>query len=172
MSNIFQKPPNNYQYVIGVPNYVDIVTTPVTRTGNTGGVVALHSVVIPPNAIGDGQYVRILGVGRANNPTAAGSFTTVLNASTIVNVSRALTVGENGWVQNIELIRHGTSLTTIAWLAMVLNAAGIGVGYTPQCNKGVIANVPFDQTITVTFQINATGAGDTFTQDISHASIF
>lgn len=178
MSSIFQKPPNNYQYQIGVPNYVDYNTTPQAVVG--AGVQSVGNLVWPANVfVQEGQRLVARWSGTVAGVVNNRSFATRIDSVTIMSVlfnTTEMPGGANaGFYYETELTRIGTNLEMITWSsALEDNSIAAGAATVYKCGRSTIPFSSINPEVAHLLQIdiNPTGAGDTITFRIGHLYIF
>lgn len=174
MSQIFQKPPNNYQYLIGIENNVDEDSVDVTVLSPSGGEVTLHTVVIPGNTlIRDGQRLLICGVGRCENPIAIATFRLRVNGAAVYEFGKAISAANNRWFIDLLLIRQGGDLITLSNSSYLHPVGGVLTGAQQmQGASGPLLPADFTQPLTVAFSVeDAGGVGDTIVQHASWVTV-
>lgn len=178
MSRIFQKPPNDYQYNIGVPNYVDYNTTSQAVVG--AGVQSVGNLVWPANIlVQDGQRLIARWSGSIAGAVGNRSFTTRVDAVTIMTAlySAAEMPGGAGagWYYETELTRVGNNLEMLTRsCALEDNSIAAGAATVFKCGRSTI---PFSSINPLTqhllqLDVNPVGAGDTITFLYGHLYIF
>lgn len=178
MSSIFQKPPNNYQYQVSVPNYVDYNTTPQAVVG--AGLQSVGDLVWPANIfVQEGQRLIARWEGTIAGAVGNRSFSTRVDAVTIMTAlysAAEMPGGANaGWIYETELVRIGSNLEMITRSsALEDNSIAAGAATVYKCGRSTI---PFSSINPLTqhllqLDVNPTGAGDTITFRIGHLVIF
>lgn len=168
MSLIFQKPPFNYQYKVGIANAVDVETVPVQQDAPvTDGV--MQDVVLPGRAFAqDGQRFRAIGIGTLDNPTGTAIFNVTVNGVLVGVGTVGLAVPQRGFKIEVELFRQAANLRVVTTFNM-----GILSGSAPVVNQAfsTLAAFNFSQPVTVVFRFSSSTPPDTATQVLSFADI-
>src|SRR5215510_11425653 len=110
MSNIFQKAPPFYNYIVGLANSVDFESTPVTQSG-VAVTQPLQDIVIPGNAfLNDGQKAVVIGYGVQTTVGTLSQLGIALNGASIGTHNTTVDGVSRGWRMEIELIRRNVDL--------------------------------------------------------------
>jgi len=172
MSQVFQKPPFNYQYLVGLANSVDFESAPVTQSGVVVNA-PLQDLIIPRNAFAqDGQKLIVGGYGRLTTPTVLGQISIAINGVLAAISNSAPSVTEFAWRYDLELLRQGADLLVHASSQM-----GIGITTTtfivspPNLSFTVLPAFNFAQDAIILFRTSLNNAGHTLTQLFSWAAI-
>lgn len=171
MSNIFQKPPSNYQYIVGFENNVDFEVTSVIATGAVNGA-NLQDIIAPANTlVQNGQKLRLVTFGRA---AGAGSkrFFCELNGSVIYD-GGSLAINNQAFAVILEMLRlSDTTLAVIgfgSYLFALLPATA--TAETTRTSYGIISNINFAAQMTFQFRADVVGVGETLTHEGSFLSV-
>lgn len=165
MSSIFQKPPFNYQYKVGILNAVDFDNATRTATGIASDV-DLSSVVLPSGAwVQDGQRIFLTASGRS---TGAGNKTIDLRLNT--NLLFQLTVAptnNTGWFLETEILRRANNAlkSTSRFYFNLNESAGMAV---PSIQMNNTVNNNFSDIVNTEFtfllRVDVAVGAETFTQ--------
>ncbi|HEY7161638.1 MAG TPA: hypothetical protein VH815_10285 [Acidobacteriota bacterium] len=171
MSNIFQKPPYNYQNVIGIQNYADVNVSPAIQTGIVT-TQPLQSIVLAANIFKqDGQLVEVFA-GFTETGTGNKGFQITLNGTVIYTQQSMPSANNAGDLLRTRIIR--LTPTTIFCYSEISHGATLApaTAGSPTVNANYIS-LAFDPAQPITLQYNATipTGGDTITQQFSVAFI-
>lgn len=126
MSSIFQQPPNNYLYTIGLLNKLAEQSNNVSRTGIVTDA-ALHSVTIPLRTlITDGQRVYVRGRGQNSGNGGSKTLTARFNTTTLLTIALPAVVAASIYYVDFEVIR--TSSTTVDLMIQQLSGYSLSGG--------------------------------------------
>lgn len=171
MSFIYQKPPNNYVYVVGQANIVDVRDDPVTQSG----VVAdqpLHTVTIPGNVFVQSQKAIVTSVGLLTAPVALIQVFARLNGSQIFATNSPINAVQAGFKIDIEIFRQGNNLLFYCSSQMnILISNSSFTNLAPNLSRQSISSFNFLNAITLDFRINTTNAGASLTQEMTWISV-
>jgi hypothetical protein len=172
VSQVFQKPPFNYQYLVGLANSIDFESAPVTQNG----VVVqapLQDLIIPHNVFAqDGQKLIVGGYGRLTTPTVLGQVSVTINGSQVAVSNSAPSATQFAWKYDLELLRQGADL-------LVYASSQMGIAITtstftvspPNLSFTVLPAFNFAQDAIILFLATLNNAGHTLTQLFSWAGI-
>ena len=172
MSNIFQKPPQNYQYIIGLANSVDFESTPVSQSGVVSNQ-SLQDVVIPANAfVKDGQKVLVTGFGIQTTTVVLSQISVTLNGAQVSISNTTIDGVSRAWKYDLELMRQGADL-------LIFSSSQLNIPITtttfaalsPNVSQTALTSFNFSQDITLLFRFTGSNAGSSATQQASWASI-
>lgn len=166
MSTIFQKPPQNYQYYVGLGNLVDYDTTVVNRTGPvTNG--NLQSLTIPGNTLVQaGQKVNLSAQGSYNSVTvAAANINVTVNGTQIGGVNLPVGATTFGWRYEINFQRNPNNLMCVQFMTINFETQAGGSApisaLTPvvACQYYIATGLDFTQSIAIQFRTNIPNGG-------------
>lgn len=173
MSNIFQKPPQNYNYIIGLANSVDYESTPVIQNGVVTNQ-PLQDIVIPGNAFArDGQKAIVVGYGIQTTIVGINQISVTINGTLVAAHNTTIDGVSRAWRFELELIRRDVDLLIFAssQLNMVISAGGTFTSIAPALSQTSLAGFNFAQDLTLLFRFSGTNAGSSGTQQASWVSI-
>lgn len=143
MSSIFQKPPQNYLYSVGLSNIVDVRVDGVQVNGPQTAAL-LHSLVVPSRTlVQTGQVLKYSAVGAVLNSNGIASFILNFAGSNIMTAARPIGGGvQVGWRIESEMMRFtDNSLLCHSFLfrdyeinslnATTVIVSGVGANLTP-----------------------------------------
>jgi len=172
MSNIFQKPPQNYNYVVGLANSIDFESTPVIQSGVVSNQ-PLQDVVIPGNAfVRDGQKVIVCAYGIQTTITTLSQLSITLNAAQVAIHNTTVDGVSRAWNFVLELVRRDVDLLIFAFgqLNIPITTTTFA-SLAPSVSQTTLSSFNFAQDITLLFRYTGNNAGSSMTQQASWASI-
>lgn len=175
MSLIFQKPPFNYQYKVGISNQVDYRLDPIVATGVVAGA-NLHDLIVPARAlVQDGQKLFITAFGRATGAGNKRVFCQLQPGAIFIYDSGSLGINNQEWSIFIEAQRTSPQSLQIVGVGFFAYVSLPGTATAPQTRVGggsvAVMNPLFDAPLTVQFRADVSTGGDTLTHHASYLSV-
>lgn len=169
---IFQKPPFNYQYQVGIANLVDYEFDPISLVAPvTDGL--LQNVVIPGRTfVQNGQRAQVNAYGQA---TAHGAtlinFSVLLNVAVIMTPSTGTNGSPHGWEMQLVFMRLSpTSLLFFGLWDFNHGTGGVCVNLGHQGTFAVLTGLNLEADLTIQFRATSAGT-ETITQNASWVTI-
>lgn len=171
LSLIFQKPPFNYQYQVGLANLVDYAVAPVTVNGPVVNGLLQSLTVKARTFAQDGQNLSVIATGTSQLATTAGDVTVTVNG-TQIGGTNILIGGPDGWRLQVEMQRQGGDLLCSLFMLLDLVLTGAVQTTLPATRATYFRLTPvnFEQDIIIQFRGSAPATGP-ITQDACWASI-
>jgi hypothetical protein len=173
MSNIFQKPPSNYLYQVGIANLLDLSAETILLNGPQANGI-FESITIPSNAmVSDGQKTVIELYGITNNPNANATIRSRIGSDVIFNAIRGNAASARFMIRQY-ILRRGVTLAEIYSeiyfdIPSSTNPALV-TGEFCFSLFGALNGIDFSQAMEMSYDVTL-AAGDSFTLANTHASI-
>lgn len=170
MSSIFQKPPNNYQYYVSQPAYVDFTVTPEAVAGTTLIVGTLN---MPGNTfVFDGQRMFVTYRGQVAGVVGTRTFQVNAPGGNVTLNFNTTEMPAGFWEIRGEYMRVGNDLEIYGYgTYAVTSPVGVAQSMAQKVGRNIITNYDFSQLFQARLTVVA-AAGDTITLRSGYLSIF
>lgn len=173
MSQIFQKTPPNYTYLVGIANAIDYEVSPVTVNGVAADTPTQDLVIPGRTLVQDGQVLNVYSL--LSTTALAGGAPTLLrlNGTTIFNTTPSVAAGSAAFVIETKIVR----ITSTALNCISIVYAGLFV-VTPPGANGVfsgslikLTGLDLTAQITLAYSSAVPNGGQNITQELCYCSV-
>lgn len=173
MSQIYQKPPSSYTYLVGLANSIDFEVVPVTLTGVIADTLT-QDLVIPGRTFAqDGQVVSCYSLLSTTSLNGGAPSLVKLNGTTIFSITPSVTAGSAAFVIESKIIR----ISPTALNCVTIIYSGLFVVTPPPANGvfsgSLIKLTGLDLTaqITIAYSSAVPNGGQNITQELCYCTI-
>jgi len=174
MSNIFQQPPYDYDYKVGLASILDSFVQNTSITGAQTNLV-YYTLNVPENVlVRDGQLIHLRATGIIANATGNLSVRMQVNGVPVINGTKGAAAGTSEYLlESFIYRRNANSFKSVnkIWFGIINNSSTPGA-ITPVVNALNITPTQSNALLPFTLTLDLTQvAGDSFNHQLTHAVV-